>query len=102
MPISKTDLKELIENLKPEQESAEVGLPQVKTDYLFEGDFNTLLRNNAATVCDTLVDIAANTVFDTRADASNATYYHADKTHLVTAGQNICVTAITAAIQPYI
>lgn len=59
--------------------------------------YNTLIRNNTSlgyTVC----DLAANALFDTRADASNATYYQADKVHLQTAGSDVIHPLITTAI----
>lgn len=47
LPISKTDLKELIDNLENEKVPTKVGIPtevgKKKTDYLFEGDFDTLV-----------------------------------------------------------
>jgi hypothetical protein len=56
------------------------------------GDYNTLLRNNAASVGYTVCDFAADTHFDERADASNATYYNADKVHLIQAGYDIIIS----------
>lgn len=46
LPISKTDLRELIDSI--EYKDMEVGLPSTKkVDYLFEGDFNTLISSLA-------------------------------------------------------
>lgn len=60
-------------------------------------DYNTLVRNNTAlgyTVC----DIGADSLFDTRADCSNATYYATDKIHMVIAGQDIISTLLISTI----
>jgi hypothetical protein len=61
--------------------------------------YNTLVRANTAlgyTVC----DLAADSHFDARADASNTTYYNADKLHLALTGQNLVATLLTAHITP--
>ncbi len=49
LPVNKTDLKKLIESLEniEHHKSAEVGLPQNKTDYLFEGDKVKLISSLA-------------------------------------------------------
>lgn len=47
--------------------------------------YNVLARANSS-VYDALCDVAADPVFDTRADASNTTYYNADKLHLTATG----------------
>lgn len=60
------------------------------------GDYNTLVRSNAATLGFTVCDLAADPLFDARADASNATYYNADKIHQATAGQDRVITLLTA------
>ena len=59
--------------------------------------YNTLVRDDPS-VYDALVDLAADTHFDERADASNATYYNADKLHLATAGQDLVITLLSAGI----
>lgn len=56
--------------------------------------YNVLVRNNAATYGYTVWDIGANTLFDTRADASNGTYYDTDKVHQITAGKDAEVTSL--------
>ena len=43
LPVSKGDMQNLISGIK----SAEVGHPQTKTNYLFEGDMNTLISSLA-------------------------------------------------------
>lgn len=50
--------------------------------------YNVLVRAGASTYGYTVADIGASALFDTRADASNATYYKADKIHMTTAGQD--------------
>lgn len=60
--------------------------------------YNTLVRNNQAAICDAMCDLGADPVFDTRADASNSTYYNSDKIHLSTGGQNKAVTLLSATI----
>jgi len=59
------------------------------------GDYNTLVRNNAGSLGITVCDLAADPLFDTRADASNATYYNADKIHQTTAGQDRVITLLS-------
>lgn len=44
LPISKSDLRELIDSLEPQTPQVK---PSRKTDYLFEGDFNTLISSLA-------------------------------------------------------
>lgn len=61
-------------------------------------DYNTLIRANTdqfTAVC----DLAANSLFDTRADASNTTYYHTDKLHLITAGQDAIKDLLITSVQ---
>jgi hypothetical protein len=62
------------------------------------GDYNTLVRNNASSLGITVCDLAADPLFDARADASNTTYYNADKIHQATAGQNAVITLITSTL----
>jgi hypothetical protein len=54
--------------------------------------YNALVRSGAATYGYTVCDLAADPLFDTRADASNATYYNGDKLHQTTAGQDRVIT----------
>lgn len=61
--------------------------------------YNVLVRNNAATYGYTLCDLAADAMFDARADCANATNYTADKTHLATAGQNNVITLLSATLE---
>lgn len=55
--------------------------------------YNVLVRANypSSNVC----DLAALSMFDTRAKASDTDYYKTDKLHLATAGQAIVITEIT-------
>ena len=59
--------------------------------------YNVLVRNNASTYGYTVVDIGGMPEFDTRADASNTTYYKADKIHMTTAGQNLAAGKMSTA-----
>lgn len=59
--------------------------------------YNTLIRNNTSNF-DAVCDLAADPVFDTRADASNTTYYNADKIHQAQGGQDQVVTLLTATL----
>lgn len=61
--------------------------------------YNTLVRNNAATYGYTVCDLAADAMFNARADASNATNYTADKVHLATMGQDRVVTLLSATLE---
>lgn len=61
--------------------------------------YNTLVRNNAATYGYTVCDLAADPKFDQRADANNATYYRAsDATHLVQAGSDAVIALINTTL----
>lgn len=60
--------------------------------------YNTLIKDSAATYGYTVCDLAENINFDSRADASNTTYYNADKLHLKQAGQDLIITIITNII----
>lgn len=62
-------------------------------------DYNTLMMANSSSICDSLYDPFANSVFNTVAATSNTTYYTTDKIHLASAGQSIIVSGITSAIQ---
>lgn len=64
---------------------------------------NSLIISNASTYGYTVANPASDALFDQKTDASNATYYNADKLHLTTAGYNIVsdnyiIPAITAII----
>lgn len=59
-------------------------------------DYNTLIRANYSGTH--LCDLAANSHFDSRADASDTTYYDTDKLHLVQAGQDLIISLLTTAI----
>jgi len=61
-------------------------------------DYNTLVRANQSSICDGLCDLALDSHFDTRADASNTTYYHADKLHIVQAGQDLVISMASTSI----
>jgi lysophospholipase L1-like esterase len=65
-------------------------------------DYNTLLRANYASISDAFCDLAASPLFDTRADASNTTYYQTDKLHLTAAGEDAIEALITTAVTPLI
>jgi hypothetical protein len=60
--------------------------------------YNSLVRSGASTYGYTVCDLAADPLFDTRADASNTTYYNADKIHQTTAGQDRVITLMTATL----
>lgn len=62
--------------------------------------YNQLTRDNSATICDALVDLAGYPEFNARADASNTTFYNSDKIHQATAGQTLVINGLIAAIQP--
>jgi hypothetical protein len=62
-------------------------------------DYNILIRANQSTICDALCDLGGNAVFDTRADASNLTYYTADKLHLAQGGQDLVISLVSTSIQ---
>lgn len=50
--------------------------------------YNTLVRDSAAKYGYNVCDLAASTLFDARADASNGTYYNADKIHITQRGSD--------------
>jgi hypothetical protein len=52
----------------------------------------------ANTDVDAIANIGADSHFDQLADASNATYYLADKIHLATTGQNLAASIISTAV----
>lgn len=60
--------------------------------------YNVLARANPS-VYDALCDLAADPVFDTRADASNTTYYNADKLHFTQAGYDKVADLLYPVIQ---
>lgn len=60
--------------------------------------YNSLVRANASSICDAICDLAADPLFDTRADASNSTYYLADKVHQTTAGQEYVISLINISV----
>ncbi len=59
---------------------------------------NALLAANP-NVYDGFVDVGTNTAFDTKADASNLTYYLADKIHLTNVGYDLIATLIEPTIR---
>jgi hypothetical protein len=66
------------------------------------GDYNTLIRNSASTYGYTVCDLAADTHFDARADASDATYYNADKIHQALVGQDLVISLMTTSVNTLI
>jgi len=54
-------------------------------------DYNALVRSNASTYGYSVWDIGAELIFDTRADASNATNYFTDKLHHTKVGRDSTV-----------
>lgn len=56
---------------------------------------NTLIRNNWSTFADGLADLAANSALQ---DATNTTYYNADKVHLVSAGYAVVSNIIKPVV----
>lgn len=61
-------------------------------------DYNTLARANQS-YFDAFCDLAGDPVFDTKADASNATYYDADKLHFTQAGYDKVVELLSPVIE---
>lgn len=61
-------------------------------------DYNELVRANQSSICDALCDLAADPLFDTRADASNTTYYLADKLHQTQVGQDYIAGLISTTL----
>lgn len=62
------------------------------------GDYNTLVRANASSLGITICDLAADPVWDARADASDLTYYNADKIHQSLVGQDKVITMLTSTV----
>lgn len=60
--------------------------------------YNVLVRNNSG-LFTAVCDLAANAAFDTRADASNTTYYNADKIHQAQGGQDLVITLLTPVVE---
>jgi lysophospholipase L1-like esterase len=60
-------------------------------------DYNDLIRANSG-LFHGVADIAASTLFDTKADASNTTYYLSDKLHLTQAGYDAVIAIITPVV----
>jgi hypothetical protein len=60
--------------------------------------YNTLVRSNASVYGYTVCDLAADPMFDTRSDASNATNYMSDYVHLLTPGNANVITLITNTV----
>lgn len=61
--------------------------------------YNALVRTNQSYFLGGIVDLASYAEFNTKADASNTTYYHADKLHLRTAAQALVITGIQNQVQ---
>lgn len=61
-------------------------------------DCNTLIRDNWASFCDLVIDLGADSLFDEKTDADNATYYQADKVHLTTVGSDYIAGLISTAM----
>lgn len=59
---------------------------------------NTLIRNNYLSFCDAIADVGANAAFDTKAKASNTTYYDADKLHLTNVGYDLIASIVKPVI----
>lgn len=66
------------------------------------GVYNGLIRTNQSSICDVLVDIGADPLFDTVADTLNATYYQGDQVHFKQAGQDVQVSLIVPGIEAVI
>jgi len=64
-----------------------------------KNNYNTWLRANYATHADILADFALNAAFDTTADASNTTYYNADKVHPNNTGHALLASIMVNAIR---
>jgi lysophospholipase L1-like esterase len=60
-------------------------------------DYNNSIRTNTHHGY-TVVDYAANPIFDARVDASNTTYYDPDKLHLNNTGYQVIIDTLTPAI----
>jgi lysophospholipase L1-like esterase len=61
--------------------------------------YNALILGESSFVFDAYADPAALVQFNAVADASNATYYNADKVHLTDAGFDLVAGTVTTAIQ---
>jgi len=64
-----------------------------------KGTYNIWLRANYTTFADGLADFGAATMFDATADASNTTYYNADKIHPNTTGHLEMAKILVATIR---
>jgi hypothetical protein len=62
-------------------------------------DYNTLIRANYSG--QSLCDLAANSHFDEKSDADDATYYQ-DKLHLMQTGQDLVISLLTPYVQYYL
>ena len=60
-------------------------------------DCNTLLRASSG-IFDLVIDLNADPVFDSQADASNTTYYLSDKLHLTGTGQDYVANLFSTTI----
>lgn len=59
---------------------------------------NNLMRANPSSFCDLLVDVGALAQFDAKADTTNTTYYHSDRTHLTNTGYDLIATTVFNAM----
>ena len=60
---------------------------------------NTNIRDNFSTFCGAVLDFATLPYFDAIGDASNTTYYDADKLHLSATGDNEIEAVVTAQLR---
>lgn len=66
------------------------------TDRIFA--CNTLIRANAASICDGVADFGALSIFDAKADVANSTYYMTDRTHIKNAAYDIAAPTLATVI----
>lgn len=62
------------------------------------GVYNSLVKAQDGILFDAVCRLDEDPLFDQRADASNTTYYNADKLHQATAGQNRVITLMTESL----
>ena len=59
---------------------------------------NALIRANASTICDGVADFGALSIFDSKADVANSTYYMTDRTHIKNAAYDFAAQTLATVI----
>lgn len=85
----------------PARDNTPVGLTSAQLEVL-RLQVNDILRDEATTACDTLVDIGADVIFGDIGSCSNTAWYLVDKLHPAQAGHTRLASLFAAAIQPYV